>query len=200
MIANYKKIKVDLVYLQNHDIGARVKRVGVNMVPILQKDDSSYMAESLDIVSYLDNFDGNPSLMPTKRQEKITAWSKLVETFYKPLVYPRWMMITLPEFGSEEAKLWFKKNKSSAISMSFEKAISRTSEYLEKMNSAISTVDWLTLPSEQGNRIGYDDINFYPMLRNLTIVRNIKFPERVRIYLDEVTALTRISVYHDVAV
>lgn len=200
MIANYKRIKVDLVYLQNHDIEARVKRVGVNMVPILQKDDSSYMAESLDIVNYLDNFDSNPSLIPAQKQEQITAWSKSVEDFYKPLVYPRWMMIILPEFSSEEAKLWFKKNKSSTITMSFENAISRTSEYLEKMNYAISNVHWLTLPSEQGNRIGYDDINFYPMLRNLTIVKSIKFPERVRTYLDEVTALTRIPVYHDVAV
>lgn len=35
MVAAYKKIDVEWVYLQNHDVDARIAKVGANMVPIL---------------------------------------------------------------------------------------------------------------------------------------------------------------------
>ncbi|MCE0495970.1 glutaredoxin 2 [Vibrio salinus] len=200
MTANLKKIDIELVYLQNHDVEARIEKVGANMVPILQKPDGSYMAESLDIVDFMDNFDDNPSITPSTKQAQIEEWKKSVKSVEGPLVYPRWLKIVLPEFGSDDAKAWYEKNKSALIGMSFNEAISKTDSLLSEMNLALTQIDWLTLPSEKNNQLSYDDINFYPMLRNLTVIKGIRFPEKIQQYIDEVTALTNIPVYYDVAV
>ncbi|MBY7788634.1 glutaredoxin 2 [Vibrio fluvialis] len=200
MVAAYKKIDVEWVYLQNHDVDARIAKVGANMVPILQKSDSSYMAESLDIAAYFDAFDGQPSLTVAEFGDEISDWQRQIAPFNGPLVHPRWMMIDLPEFQLPEAKAWYTKNKSAMIGMSFEQAYANTADFLEPMNALLSKLNWLRLPSERNNQLSYDDVNLYPTLRNLTVVKGIQFPERVRQYLDEITALTTIPLYDEVAV
>lgn len=197
MVANYKKINTEFVYLQNHDVDARIEKVGANMVPILQKPDGSYMAESLDVVVYLDAADGKPELEPSTEADKIAAWC--AQSNADPLIFPRLMQIEQPEFASEEAKAWFTKNKSRMINMGFDEAMARSEEFLTALNVHLKQIDWLTLPSERDNKLSYDDVTFYPPLRGLTIIEGIDFPQRVRQYIDEVTALTRISLYDDVA-
>jgi len=200
MIANYKKLDVEFVYIQNHDVDARIEKVGANMVPILQKTDGTYMAESLDIVKYLDKFNGNPVITPAVQQDNINEWNQIVKGVEGPLLHPRWMKISLPEFACDEAKAWFTKNKSAMISMSFEDAFAKTEQLLPKMNNALKMLNWLVLPSERNNTLSYDDVNFYPTLRNLSVVKGIVFPERVKNYIDEVTALTDIPVYFNTAI
>lgn len=99
-----------------------------------------------------------------------------------------------------EAKAWYTKNKSAMIGMSFEQAYANTTDFLEPINVLLSKLNWLRLPSERSNQLSYDDVNLYPTLRNLTVVKGIQFPERVRQYLDEITALTTIPLYDEVAV
>ncbi|EKO3932829.1 glutaredoxin 2 [Vibrio fluvialis] len=200
MVAAYKKIDVEWVYLQNHDVDARIAKVGANMVPILQKSDGSYMAESLDIAAYFDALDGQPSLTVAEFGDEISDWQRQIASFNGPLVHPRWMMIDLPEFQLPEAKAWYTRNKSAMIGMSFEQAYANTADFLEPMNALLSKLNWLRLPSERNNQLSYDDVNLYPTLRNLTVVKGIQFPERVRQYLDEITALTTIPLYDEVAV
>ncbi|MBY7860118.1 glutaredoxin 2 [Vibrio fluvialis] len=200
MVAAYKKIDVEWVYLQNHHVDARIAKVGANMVPILQKPDGSYMAESLDIAAYFDALDGQPSLTAAEFGDEISEWQRQIAPFNGPLVHPRWMMIDLPEFQLPEAKAWYTKNKSAMIGMSFEQAYANTADFLEPMNVLLSKLNWLRLPSERSNQLSYDDLNLYPTLRNLTVVKGIQFPERVRQYLDEITALTTIPLYDEVAV
>ncbi|MDP2571764.1 glutaredoxin 2 [Vibrio penaeicida] len=200
MVAGLKGLDVEEVFLQNDDVDARIEKVGANMVPILQKFDGSYMAESLDIAKYLDESDGASVITEGKLGDKISEILAQSFEFSGPLLYPRWLMIELPEYGSESAKTWFTKNKSAMIGMSFEEAFSKSDEYLPKMNALLEKLDWLTLPSERGNTISYDDVNLYPHLRNLTVVKGIQFPLRVRQYIDEVTALTKIRLFDSVAV
>ncbi|BDR16095.1 hypothetical protein VspSTUT11_40710 [Vibrio sp. STUT-A11] len=115
-------------------------------------------------------------------------------------MHPRWMEITLPEFGSAEAKAWFTTNKSKMIGMSFEQAMAQSNEFLIQLNHTLRNLEWLTLPSSRDNVLSYDDINVYPTLRNLTVIKGVEFPTNVRRYIDEVTALTNIPLYDHVAV
>ncbi|MGF1687193.1 glutaredoxin 2 [Photobacterium japonica] len=200
MVAGYKQMDVEWVYLQNHDVAARIEKVGDNLVPILQKDDGSYMAESLDIAAYLDAFDGQPQLTPAEQDTRIAAWTDAARPFSGNLQFPRWMMIDLPEFGSQAAKDWFINNKTAMIEQPFDQAFARTDEYVVGLNASYAMLDWLVLPSERHNRLSYDDVNLFPVLRNHTVINGVQFPPRVRQYIDEVAALTRIPLYDDVAV
>lgn len=62
MIFGLKNIPVELHVLLNDDAETPTRMVGQKQVPILQKDDSRYMPESMDIVHYVDKLDGKPLL------------------------------------------------------------------------------------------------------------------------------------------
>ncbi len=59
MIFGLKNIPVELHVLLNDDAETPTRMVGQKQVPILQKDDSRYMPESMDIVHYVDNSTAN---------------------------------------------------------------------------------------------------------------------------------------------
>ena len=200
MVAGLKKADIELVYLQNHDVDARIDKVGANLVPILQKEDGSYMAESLDIAAYIDALDGNPVLATGSNDDNISAWADIARPYSSRLLYPRWMKVDLPEFQCEEAKAWFTKNKTAMIEQDFDDAFSKSAEYLIELNATFDKLAWLQLPSERNNVLSYDDVNLFPSLRNLTVVKGVKFPARIRQYIDEVAALTSTSLYDDIAV
>lgn len=200
MVAGLKRMDVELVYLQNHDIDARIEKVGANLVPILQKPDGSYMAESLDIAAYLDGAEGQTALGEATEGEKIAAWAETTRPYGSLLLYPRWLKIDLPEFQCQEAKDWFYSRKSAMIDESFEQAFEKSAQYIKQLNTVLEQLDWITLPSERGNTLSYDDVNLFPTLRNYTVIKGLVFPTRVRQYIDEVAALTNITLYDDVEV
>ncbi|KXF82094.1 glutaredoxin 2 [Enterovibrio coralii] len=200
MVAGMKKMDVERVYLQNHDIDARIEKVGANLVPILQKPDGEYMAESLDIAAYLDAFDGAPVLKDSEFSQRIAAWMEVAGFYGSRLIYPRWMMIELPEFQSDDARAWFIEKKSAMIDMTFDEAFANSEEYIAKLNVELLKLDWLVLPSQRGNTLSYDDINLFPFLRNYTVIKGLRYPGIVRQYLDEVSELTGVKLYDAVAV
>ena len=55
VVLGYKNIGCDIEYLLDNDIDGHTEKIGAKQVPILQKEDKSYMTESLDIVDYLYN-------------------------------------------------------------------------------------------------------------------------------------------------
>lgn len=89
MVSGYKHLDTQFEIIQNHDVQSRIDKVGANMVPILQKPDGSYMAESLDIVAYLDKSDGHPILQEPEQAEQISRWLAEVQPVGSVLVYPR---------------------------------------------------------------------------------------------------------------
>lgn len=200
MTVGYKNLPVAIEYLQNHDVQARIDKVGANMVPILQIEDGSYMAESLDIVEYLDHSDGQPQLASSTQSAKINQWLSQASEANNTLVFPRWLKIKLPEFASQQAKDWFEKNKTRMIDMSFESAFEQSNLAIENMHSVLQQLDFLQLPSDRNNQLSYDDINLFPFLRNLTVVKDLKFPNKVAQYIEQVAKLSQIKLYTDQAI
>jgi len=82
MIFGLKNISFELVMLASDDSETPTKMVGQKMLPILQKEDGSYMPESLDIVSYIDNNYGGKIVVSNNKSSNIA----------KPL-HPTWNII-----------------------------------------------------------------------------------------------------------
>ena len=169
-------------------------------MPILQKSDNTYMAESLDIVTYLDQVTDQPTLDVARLETVINEWITKTKRLSSALVYPRWLKIPLPEFQCDEAINWFTEKKTQTLGIGFDTAYENTAEYLNQLHSQLEDIDWLVLPSERSNRLSYDDINFYPTLRNLTVIKDIQFPAKIRQYIEEVSILTGIHLFDEVAV
>lgn len=97
MIFGLKNIPVELNVLQNDDEATPTRMIGQKMVPILQKDDSRYLPESMDIVHYVDNLDGKP-LLTGKRNPAIEEWLRKVNGYVNQLLLPRFAKSAFDEF------------------------------------------------------------------------------------------------------
>ncbi|EES0774519.1 glutaredoxin 2 [Escherichia coli] len=94
MIFGLKNIPVELHVLLNDDAETPTRMVGQKQVPILQKDDSRYMPESMDIVHYVDKLDGKP-LLTGKRSPAIEEWLRKVNGYANKLLFPLLRNLTL---------------------------------------------------------------------------------------------------------
>lgn len=97
MIFGLKNIPVELHVLLNDDAETPTRMVGQKQVPILQKDDSRYMPESMDIVHYVDKLDGKP-LLTGKRSPAIEEWLRKVNGYANKLLLPRFAKSAFDEF------------------------------------------------------------------------------------------------------
>ncbi|WP_428240461.1 glutaredoxin 2 [Gynuella sp.] len=201
MIANYKGIGHENVYLLNDDEQTCHELINVKMVPILQFDDGTAMGESLDIVKELDRL-GKPEkvLRPEQNHPFVMAHIDKVSLSINCLLFPRYILLGLPEFETQNAKDYFQRRKEADIGRSFQQAFAESSEHrhhVEKMLAELPTPD---LPSQHGDTIGWDDILIYPTLRNLTAVKDIQIPAGIRQYISEVTSVTDSHTYYSRAI
>ncbi|KFZ36394.1 glutaredoxin [Shewanella mangrovi] len=200
MMTGWKGLNVEWVYLQNQDVDARIRMVGANMVPILEKADGSFMAESLDIVAYLDKLTSDKSLAPAVFSQQIQHFLQESSYYSSRLLFPRNVKVDMPEFQQAEAIAWYTKNKTAMISMSFDDAYAKSANYINGLAHCWPLLDSVSLPSERQYQLSYDDILLFPGLRNLTLVKDLAFPERIRRYIEEVAELTQIKLYDDMAI
>lgn len=87
MIFGLKNLPVELITLQNDDEATPTRMIGKKMAPILQKDDSRYLPESMDIVHYVDQLDGQP-LLTGKQNPAIEEWLRKVNGYVNRLLIP----------------------------------------------------------------------------------------------------------------
>lgn len=200
MVAKYKQVNFESVYLLNDDANSCIDRVGKKMVPILEIDGQS-MGESLDIAHRLDELG---------KVDKVIVGGGDADRFTQPLMtanraifsllFPRAVQLGLPEFATESAIQFYRANKEQMIECSFEQALQDSEQHIAVVEAALSSVPALTKPSERDNQISWDDVMIFPMLRNLTMVKGLTFPTHVIEYVNEVADLTGVMLYTDRAV
>ncbi len=199
IVAGFKKIPLDLIFLANDDEKAHLDLIGKKQVPFLQKENGNFLIESLDICQYLNNFDRKPILS----QEIVTTDTLIklisdINNTSKSVVYPRF--INHPQnhqdFPTQSAKDYFEHKKEKYIgcfkaSLRFPQAsIDKTTPLLDVLNT------FLTHPFASGDQLSWDDIMLFPVLRNLTIIQDlITIPSKVKHYIKNICQLTGIQPY-----
>jgi glutaredoxin 2 len=196
MVAHYKQVPVEQVYLLNDDEATCIELIGAKQVPILQFDDGRAMGESLDIARKLDEL-GNPQrlirphgdYLPIQEhinQVRLASWC---------LMFPRDIALGLPEFATQAARDYFQAKKEQIIQRPFAQALAETSEHKAVVEAMLASLPPLDLPSTHGDTLSWDDVLLYPGLRNLSMVEGLAFPPEVRAYVEEVARLTETATY-----
>ena len=169
---------VEEVVLANDDEATPIGMIGAKQVPILQKEDGSFMGESLDIVRYIDQGRLKEEVRP-----EVQAWLDKVGEYNNKLVQPRMVKIGLPEFETDEAKKYFIDKKEKSIG-NFETNLNKTAQYLERLHQDLTELEALVCEGEGlCGEISLEDILTFPILRNLTVVRGIQWPQKLMDYL-----------------
>lgn len=197
MAAGLRGLAVKQVILANDDEDNPIRMIGAKQVPILEKDDGTFMGESLDIVRYLDEWAGKGRLNETVRPE-MQAWLDKVGEYNNKLVQPRMVKIGLPEFETAEAVKYFVDKKEKTIG-SFETNLNKTAQYLARLNEDLVELEALMAADTAGvnGEAGMEDILLFPILRNLTLVRGVEWPQTVMDYVWRMSEAGKVNLYFD---
>lgn len=103
MIVGLKNMPVETAVIMEGDAETPTRMVGRKVVPILQKDDGSYMPESLDIVHYIDALKA-PQVASGTVDPTIEAWCKGISGSIFELAVPRFTKADFAELATTEAR------------------------------------------------------------------------------------------------
>ena len=79
--------------------------------------------------------------------------------------------------------------------------LDKTPELLAQIHDDLQTLaSQIHANALNGNEISMEDIIIFPMLRNLSMVRDIQFPPIVRDYIANMAERSRVNTYFDRAV
>lgn len=199
MIFGLKNIPVELHVLLNDDAETPTRMVGQKLVPILQKDDSRYMPESMDIVHYVDKLDGKP-LLTGKRSPAIEEWLRKVNGYANKLLLPRFAKSAFDEFSTPSARKYFV-DKKEASAGNFADLLAHSDGLIKNISDDLRALDKLIAkPNAVNGELSEDDIQLFPLLRNLTLVAGINWPSRVADYRDNMAKQTQINLLSSMAI
>lgn len=199
MIFGLKNLPFELVMLGNDDETTPIGLVGKKVVPILIKEDGTAMPESLDIVRYVDAHFGEKILSEQLRPE-VEEWVKTVGRYYNHLLIPRFVKMDLAEFKSQSAVDYFTKKKTESIG-DFQQNLDETANYLVRLHQDLENlVPLIQSDLALNGKLSLEDIIVFPMLRNLTCVRDIQFPPEVAAYLAKMSKQSGVDLYFDKAI
>ncbi|OSN01492.1 glutaredoxin 2 [Lonsdalea populi] len=198
MIFGLKDIPVELECLLNDDEKTPISMVGKKMLPILQKDDGSFMPESLDIVEYIDAYDGKP-LLTGPNNPAIEAWIRKVSGYISRLLIPRFSRAPFEEFATPSARDYFIAKKEVMIG-DFEDQFGHSTGLIKNISSDLKKLEPLIVqPNACNGELSLDDLHLFPILRSLTIVSGVSVPSKVADYRDNVAKQTQIPLLSGMA-
>lgn len=188
MIFGIKKFPVELSVMSEADADTPTRMVGKKIAPILEKDDGTFMAESMDIVHYVDELGGDTFLNGTGNAE-IDRWCETATATLFRLVIPRFIRAEFAEIRTPASREAYVQRERRAFG-DLDKLMLETHALLQNMNARLDALETLLVNRQEINE---SDFRLYPLLRSLTIVKDIRFGPNTRIYIDFMSALTGVN-------
>ena len=199
MIFGFKDLTFEMVTLLNDDEATPVSMIGQKMVPILQKQDGSFMPESMDIVRYIEAHYGVKKLVGGSNPA-LADWLAGSRDYLYSLCFPRWVKTPLEEFATEGARAYFTKKKEASIGP-FPEATRRSEALIHQAQAHLTALEPLIASKDAVNgELSEDDIHLFAMLRSLSIVRGVEYPSAVDAYRHRMAERSAIPLHDGVAI
>ncbi|WP_299257564.1 glutaredoxin 2 [uncultured Kushneria sp.] len=200
MIFGLRDVPVTLQTLLNDDAETPMRLVGDKKVPILEFEDGYTLDESLEIVKCIDNEAEGVKVMEGPRNPEVERWVKASSETVGRLFIPRAPRAPLGEFATMDAVEHFTNNKK-AVFGRFDTLLEQTPELLVEVTQWLNELDALIQSPEAVNGVlSMDDIELFPVLRQLSLVEGVKYPERVEAYRQAMSQLADVPLHDEIAV
>lgn len=203
MIFGFRNLSVELITLDNDDEETPTDMIGQKMVPILD-DGTRVMPESMDIVRYIDQKNGNKDLLLDRPYPELEDWlTELGEYIYK-LAMPRWVKSYksgfMEEFASEGSREYFTHKKTLYIG-DFDEHMANSNHYIAEVNKLlIDLEDLIKDESAADGELGESDIHLFTVLRSLSIVKGLEYPAKVENYRQNMARLSKVPLHDSIAI
>jgi glutaredoxin 2 len=187
MAAALKRLHLRETVVLDDDSDTMVELAGKCVIPILVKDDGQPMLESMDMVSYIDRI-GDAILVGPERGE-VSAWAEKIVNKTGPLTMPRYPLLGLPEFATIGARDHYNLRKRKAFG-DFVELRANTRVYVKELMPDLEELDCLIeSPTAVNGKLSRDDIRVLPLLRSAAVVKDLRFPRKVRDYFETMMQL-----------
>ena len=191
MIFGLKGLFVETSVIMEGDADTPIRLIGKKAVPILERPDGSHMGESLDIVRYVDSI--GASVLTAPVDERLEDWVKKAWSPALKLFIPRFTKGKFAELATPEAREAYRLREERAFG-DLDALVNATPELLVEVNTLLLELVPLLREREE---IGMTDIVLWPVLRSLTIVEGIEFPEVVLRYLGRLAERSEVPLLFD---
>ncbi|WP_445620308.1 glutaredoxin 2 [Kushneria sp. Sum13] len=200
MIFGLREVPVTLKTLLNDDAETPTQLVGEKKVPILEFEDGYTLDESLAIVTCIDSEAEGVKVMDGPRNPEIARWVSAASETVAKLFIPRVPKAPLGEFATPEAAEHFTHNKQ-AMFGDFETLLDQTPELLVDTQRWLNELDALIQSPEAVNGVlSLDDIELFPVLRQLSLVAGVQYPERVEAYRQAISRRADVPLHDEIAI
>lgn len=189
MVFGLKKLVIEEQVVLENDAETLIACVGKKTVPVLQKADGSFMAESMDIVRYIDDLYPTPAL--AEPDHEVEAWCELVWPQVLKLSIPRFTQADFKELATNRARQAYERREQNAFG-NLKALIDQTSVLLRKIQPSLDELE--TLFAHEGH---WDYL--YPILRMLSIVSGIQWRPRTLTYMQDMAKRSRVPLHIDQA-
>lgn len=197
-ILRFKNMAFDLVILLNDDATTPTRMIGKKMAPILEHD-GRYLAESMDIVAYIDGLSGE-RVLSGAMNPSVTQWNSDVSGPLFSLALPRWAAADLEEFSTPSARAYFTRNKERMIG-SFEEHMAASPDYIAKLNRHLLALEpMIKSPDAVNGELSEDDVHLFATLRSMSIIRGIEYPPAVEAYRLRMAERSGIDLHDSIAI
>lgn len=191
MIFGLKSLPLDLHFILEDDVDTPTALVGKKTAPVLQKPDDSHMAESMEIVHYVDGLHGTPVVAPAEENSAIKLWHDAAWRPILNLAIPRLADADLPEFATEPARAAFKARQEKNFGP-FADLLGQTPDLIRDIEGRLTELDGLLAGRDH---VDADDFALYPSLRMLSIVKGVQYPANVQRYMTRMEQSTGVGLH-----
>lgn len=198
-----KNIKHNLIWLANDDADTPTGLVGKKVVPIFQPYGSQGTSrkESLDIITDIDQDPhfGAPGLFKqaTGRTD-ISQWFDAVAMPMRRLTRVRFARAPLPEFAFQEGRdVYVKNHPLKEPPTEYEENFNRSAEYIAEIQPRLEELAAMVCSEHHCSEPGlsYDDMDLFPRLRSMTIIKGLNLPRKLREYVEFQASRADIPLY-----
>lgn len=209
MLCAVKGIPLELHFLGYSDIPSHHRLTpGKKTVPILQQRDGTFVTESKEILKYFDHLAefGPPMIASYESRDLELAEFFSPEHLFKgafgKLVLPRVARCPLLELSSADDRQYFEEKKE-AMSGDFDGNVFNSDELIGEvqrdfLERTLSIIKANVLEDPQ-HRLSFDDLLIWPMLRLLSVVKNVQWPPELHQYVSRWAHTTSIELFYNVA-
>ncbi|PMN93811.1 glutaredoxin, GrxB family [Vibrio sp. 10N.222.55.F9] len=191
-IAQSLGLNIELVSVDYDDAQTLIDLIGKKMVPVLQKDDGSIMAESLDIIAYFMDLKSNDEQRVPS--EQVTVFQTRAFPLTQQIGRPRWWNLDLAEYCSAGAKEAWRASKETE-GFNFEELLEKTPQFVQLINPLLKDAELLLdLENGESSLPLVDQAVYFSMLRGFCVEPSITWPPALERWLEKKSETLKLSL------
>jgi len=167
------------------DVEGPKRLIGKKQLPVMEHK-GKYIPESDDIIDLIEENTLLRSIPPKTNRKDLEKWMEDTREIRNGLCRPRKVKVPVKDWA-DRRDVDYARQKYERMGFNYKQAVAHSDDLIKEMNKFLETFDKKILYDEHSvNELGFgwDDILVIPDLRTLSCVKGLRWPSKLRKYLE----------------